>query len=73
MLNNSTVEDVDITYVDALVTVGEKVFIYNGMLVDYQLAKEWHLDFLIIKDVQRKQIDTRTYKDANGHVIILKY
>lgn len=72
-LNNNTVEDVDITYVDALVTVGEKVFIYNGMLVDYQLAPEGHLDFLVIKDVQRKQIDKRRYKDVNGHVIILKY
>ncbi|MFV5686137.1 hypothetical protein ACM55I_11890 [Flavobacterium sp. GB2R13] len=72
-LNNNTVEDVDITYVDALVAVGEKVFIYNGMLVDYQLATEGHLDFLIIKDVQRKQIDKRRYKDVNGHVIILKY
>lgn len=72
-LNVNTVEDVDITYVDALVSVGEKVFIYNGMLVDYQLASEGNLDFLIIKDVQRKQIDKRRFKDIDGHVVILKY
>lgn len=72
-LYENTVEDVDITYVDALVSVGEKVFIYNGMLVDYQLASEGKLDFLIIKDVQRKQVDKRRFKDVYGHVVILKY
>lgn len=72
-LNTNKVEDVDITYIDALVSVGDKVFIYNGMLVDYQLASEGKLDILIIKDVQRKQIDKRSFKDVDGHVVILKY
>ncbi len=72
-MNTNKVEDVDITYIDALVYVGDKVFIYNGMLVDYQLASEGKLDFLIIKGVQRKQIDKRKFKDVVGHVVILKY
>lgn len=72
-LNTNKVEDVDITYVDALVTVGDKVFIYNGILVDYQLAPEGHLDLIIIKEVQRKQIDQNGFKDIDGHVVILKY
>ncbi len=72
-LYNDKVEDVDITFVDALVSVGDKVFIYNGILVDYQLASEGNLDFLIIKNTQRKQIDKKKFKDINGHVVILKY
>lgn len=72
-LYSDNVEDVDITFVDALVSVGNKVFIYNGMLVDYQLASEGNLDFLIVKDVQRKQIDKKKFKDVNGHVVVLKY
>lgn len=72
-LNTNNVEDVDITYIDALVSIGDKVFIYNGMLVDYQLASEGKLDFLIIKDVQRKQVGKKNFKDVDGHVVILKY
>lgn len=72
-LRVNKVEDVDITYIDALVNVGDTVYIYNGMLVDYQLASEGHLDFLIIQEVQRKKLGTNQFKDVNGHVVILKY
>ena len=67
------VEDVDITYIDALISIGDNLFIYNGMLVDYQLASEGKLDFLIVKNVQRKHIDKKKFKDVEGHIVILKY
>lgn len=72
-LNSNKVEDIDITYIDALVNVGDAVYIYNGMLVDYQLGSEGHLDLLIIKDAQRKLIGKKRFKDVDGHVVVLKY
>lgn len=75
ILQNDTVEDVDYTYVDALVNVNDQTFIYKGVLVDYQLAKDGGLDLLIVTNAQRKLISdpSGSYKDIKGNYIILKY
>lgn len=76
-LRENTIRDVDVTYLDALVVLGEYTFIYTGILVDYELSEDGSLDLLYIKDAQRKLIDHTSsdseYKDINGHIIILKY
>lgn len=75
ILQNDTVEDVDFTYVDALVNVNDQTYIYKGVLADYQLARDGGLDLLIVTNAQRKLISdpTGTYKDIKGNYIILKY
>lgn len=75
ILQNDTVEDVDITHIDALVNVNNETFIYKGILADYQLAKDGGLDLLIVTNAQRKLISdpSSSYKDIKGNYIILKY
>jgi hypothetical protein len=72
-LNKDTIRDIDITYINSLVQVGEYVFNYTGILVDYELSDNGNLDLLYIKDSQRKPVDELEYKDINGHTLILKY
>lgn len=75
-LRNNTIEDIDITFIDALLNIGNDNCIYTGVLVDYELSTDGSLDLLYIKNAQRKfvNIDNDTnYKDIDGHVIILKY
>lgn len=85
-LLKNKIEDVDITYVDALLVVGEEAFIYTGILVDYELSNEGGLDLLYLRDAQRKKVnatsETKTidsigedteYHNISGHIIILKY
>lgn len=78
-LNNNKVEDVDVTFVDALLTIGDQSFIYTGILVDYELSSDGSLDLLYLKEAQRKEIKSNSkstkskYKDINGNIIILKY
>jgi hypothetical protein len=75
-LRNNDIEDIDITFIDALLTFGEHSCIYTGILVDYELSTEGSLDLLYIKNAQRKFISDNNdseYKDIDGHIIILKY
>lgn len=76
ILVNDTPEDVDITFIDALVQINDLTYIYTGFLVDYQLGKDGTLDLLIISNAQRKVItgnDNTDYKDIKGNFIVLKY
>lgn len=70
---NTDVEEIDMTYLDAIISIGDDTFLYNGLLVDYQLASDGRLDFLIIKEAQRKLIGKKKFKNIDGHIIVLKY
>ena len=72
-LKRDTVKDIDITYIDAIVQVGETVFTYTGILVDYELSEDGTLDLIYITDSLRKPIDELEYKEINGHTLVLKY
>lgn len=75
-LRNNSIKDIDITFIDALLNLGEDNCIYTGVLVDYELSSEGSLDLLYIKNAQRKFINRNNqsnYKDIDGHIIILKY
>lgn len=67
------VKDIDITYIDSIVLVGEQVLVYTGILVDYELSEDGNLDLIYIKDALRKPIDEEEYKEINGHTLVLKY
>ncbi len=76
ILQTDKIEDIDYTYIDALITINEKTFIYTGILIDYHLAKDGGLDLLIIDKAQRKLIGgdpEEIYKDIIGNYLILKY
>ena len=72
-LHNDSVKDIDITFIDSVVTIGNETYIYTGMLVDYELSEDGSLDLLYIKDVFRKLLNEEDYKEVNGHTLILKY
>lgn len=67
------VKDIDITYIDSIILVGEQVFVYTGILVDYELSDDGNLDLIYIKNALRKPIDEEEYKEINGHTLVLKY
>lgn len=76
ILINDSPEDVDLTFIDALVNINDNTFIYTGILIDYQLGKDGTLDLLIITKAQRKLVtgnDNGDYKDIRGNYLILKY
>jgi hypothetical protein len=76
ILINDSPEDVDLTFVDALVSIDGNTFIYTGILLDYQLGKDGTLDLLIISKAQRKMVtgnNSGTYKDISGNYLVLKY
>jgi hypothetical protein len=74
-LFNDKIEDIDLTLIDAIQNINSESFLYSGFLVDYQLAKNGELDFLIIKNAQRKNISNQNeeVKTIKGHVVILYY
>lgn len=76
ILNIDSIEDVDLTFVDALVNINGQTHIYTGILIDYQLGKDGTLELLIITKAQRKlvtQDENEDYRDIRGNYLILKY
>ena len=55
-------EDIDCSYVDALVKTGEGTVIYTGLLADYILTNEGGIDRIYLTDVKR-----RFFKDDLTH------
>ncbi len=49
-------EDLDFTYVDALVKSDEGTIIYSGLLTEYVLSKEGGIDRLYLTDVKRRYL-----------------
>ncbi len=74
-LFKDTIQDVDITYVVALVNVAGNPYVYNGALVDYELSKDGGLNLIYLNGAKRKDISNpeSEYIDIEGHTIILKY
>jgi len=80
-LTEDSIEDIDITYIFALVNVGNTPIIYNGALVDYELSTDGSLDLLYLKNVKRKVLHLsenndqtqEDFKDIEGNILILKY
>jgi hypothetical protein len=53
-LERDRVEDIELVYVDVLVECKEGSIIYDGILVDYELSKDGGLDYLVIKESERR-------------------
>jgi len=83
-LINDSVENIEFTWIDAMVEMKGEVFLYDGVLVDYELNSHGGLDTISLKDVKRDILHTDTRnlrKDDSadtgynipGHIVVLKY
>lgn len=83
-LEVDTVEAIELIFVDALVKTEEGTVIYDGILVDYELSKDGGLDYISLKEVQRRLMkddskeenkwDGRSkYYKIPGHILVIKY
>lgn len=74
-LLQDNVKDIDLTLIDAIQNINNESYLYSGFLVDYQLAKNGELDFIVIKNAQRKNLTNQieNTKIIKGHIMILYY
>ncbi|MGV3459898.1 MAG: hypothetical protein ACO1N9_05515 [Flavobacterium sp.] len=69
-LNNDKIDDIDLTFIVALVNVGNTPILYNGALVDYELSTDSSLNLLYLKNVKRKVLrlkDEVSSDESNIH------
>ncbi len=68
------IDIIDFTYVYAVEEIGGKAYIYNGILVDYELSKDGGLNLIYLKGAERTdfQDDANSLK-IDGNILILKY
>lgn len=75
-LLNDSIEAIDFVYVDALVNTSDGSYLYDGILVDYELSHDGGLDNISIKEVQRRKLSDDQKKDyyvIPGHIMIIPY
>lgn len=80
-LDLDTVEDIELVYVDALVETKEGSLLYEGILVHYELSKDGGLDYIGLKQVQRRFLKddqglsggTPKHYKIPGNLMLLKY
>lgn len=87
-LHKDTVEDIEFVFIDALYDVGGESYIYDGILVDYELNnKDIGLETISITNAQRRKIsddsklskkgvkkdNSNKFYPIDGHILVLKY
>jgi hypothetical protein len=86
-LEVDTVEDIEFVFVDAITDLNGETFLYDGILVDYELSNLGGLETISITNAQRRKLsdDSRISKKGNkksnhskyypivGHILVLKY
>jgi hypothetical protein len=86
-LSDDNVEDIEFVFVDALIVVNDSSYLYDGILVDYELSNDDGLEFITIKNAKRRKIDadcsidedgnksdnSKSYYPISGHMLVLKY
>lgn len=73
-------KQIDVTYVDVVVNVGNESLLYSGVLQDYQLTSEGGgLDYLILSYVRRRNIkdkdidENANYYNVPGDFFVIPY
>ena len=86
-LDVDTVEEIELVFVDAIMEINGKSYLYDGVLVDYELNGNNGLETISLSNSQRRRLndDSKISKKGNkkdnsnkyyplgGHIIILKY
>ena len=87
MLERDTVEDIEFVFIDAIIEINNESYIYDGILVDYELSSDGGLDNISITNAQRRNItddseitnqgekkdNQSKYYPIDGHILVLKY
>lgn len=73
-------------FVDALMETNDGTFLYDGILVDYELSRDGGLDSISLTEAQRRKLaddrghreegnqdENDPYYSIEGHILVLKY
>ncbi|MCL6220426.1 hypothetical protein [Zunongwangia pacifica] len=85
-LDEDTVEDIEFVFVDAIVEINNESYLYDGILVDYELSNDGGLNYISLTGAERrnikndskivegiKQDNSKNYYPIKGHTLLLKY
>ena len=85
-LTENSTEDIDFRFVDIVVNIGGQQYLYDGILVDYELSKDGGLDTISLTDTKRRKLtddgidengqiidNSSKYYEVKGHVVLFKY
>ena len=87
-LDNDTVEDIELVFVDTIMEINGESYLYDGILVDYELSNSnIGLETISLTNAQRRKLvhDSRIskkgkkkdnsdkYYPISGHILVLKY
>jgi hypothetical protein len=86
-LEQDTVEEIEFVFADLLIETNNQTYLYDGVLVDYELSKSGGLDTVTLKNVQRrllsddseftekgiKKDNSIKYYPLDGHILLFKY
>lgn len=86
-LDEDTVEDIEFVFVDAIIEINGVSYLYDGILVDYELNGNNGLETISLTNAQRRKLDddsiiskkgkkkdnSKKYYPIGGHIIVLKY
>lgn len=85
-LDEDTVEDIEFVFVDAIVEINKETYLYDGILVDYELSNDGGLKYVSVTGAQRRnikndnninsgieEVSSQNYYPIKGHTLILKY
>ena len=87
-LDRDTVEDIEFVFVDAILEFNNESYLYDGILVDYELSNtDSGLETISLTNAQRRKIsddskiskkgnkkdNSKKYYPITGHILVLKY
>lgn len=86
-LEKDSVEDIELIFVDTVLELGGVPYLYDGILVDYELASDGGLETISIKNAQRRKLSSDRaideegtnsnnldqYYPIDGHILLIKY
>ncbi|MGB6037538.1 MAG: hypothetical protein WBG42_14785 [Cryomorphaceae bacterium] len=82
-LERDTVEEIEFVFVDAVLELNTEAYLYDGILVDYELRNDGGLETISLKNSQRRKLshdntpnsekNGSRYYPIEGHILVLKY
>lgn len=87
-LEKDTVEDIEFVFVDAIIEINGESYLYDGILVDYELSNVGSgLETISLTNAQRRKLNddsaiskkgkkkdnSKKYYPISGHILVLKY
>jgi len=86
-LYNDNVEDIELVFVDAVIEMAGETYLYDGILVDYNLSQDGGLETISLSNPKRRKLsddckitkkgkkkdNSSKYYPITGHILVLKY